>query len=241
MRQIVLDTETTGLEFKHGHRIIEIGCVELRNRRKTERYFHQYINPQREIDDGAFEIHGISNDFLSDKPAFNHIAREFIDFIRGAELIIHNAPFDIGFINYELEQLGPEWGKVEDYCKITDTLVMARERHPGQKNSLNALCQRYAVDNSQREQHGALLDARILMDVYLAMTGGQATLILDVGDDRINTTGKTENLDMHRIKLRVIPPDAEEYAAHQRRLQEIDIKSAGKCIWKKIENRVADE
>ena len=233
MRKIVLDTETTGLEYKLGHRIIEIGCVELMNRRKTEHYFHQYINPEREIDDGAFEVHGISNDFLSDKPTFRNIAREFIDFIRDAELIIHNAPFDLGFINHELEQLGPGWGKVEDYCTITDTLVMARERHPGQKNSLNALCQRYAVDNSQREQHGALLDARILMDVYLAMTGGQATLVLDTGNNRHNSTEITRNLDPDRAKLRVILPDAQEVAAHQKRLQEIDKKSAGGCIWKK--------
>ena len=236
MQLIVLDTETTGLEYKLGHRIIEIGCVELRNRRKTERYFHQYINPQREIDDGAFEVHGISNDFLSDKPDFRSIAREFIDFIRGGELIIHNAPFDIGFINYELEQLGPEWGKVEDYCTITDTLVMARERHPGQKNSLDALCQRYAVDNSHREQHGALQDALILMDVYLAMTGGQATLVLDAGNDRLETADITGNLDHERAKPRVILPDAEELAAHRKRLQEIDKKSAGQCIWKKMEN-----
>ena len=233
MRQIVLDTETTGLEYKLGHRIIEIGCVELRNRRQTEYYFHQYINPQREIDDGAFEVHGISNEFLSDKPTFRNIAREFIDFIRDAELIIHNAPFDLGFINHELEQLGPEWGKVEDYCTITDTLVMARERHPGQKNSLNALCQRYAVDNSQREQHGALLDARILMEVYLAMTGGQATLILDTGNNRPDSNGIIRNLDPGRAKLKVILPDPEEVAAHQERLREIDKKSAGKCIWEK--------
>ena len=241
MRQIVLDTETTGLEYKLGHRIIEIGCVELVNRRKTERYFHQYINPQREIDDGAFEVHGISNDFLSDKPTFGNIAREFIDFIRDAELIIHNAPFDIGFLNNELEQLGPEWGKVEDYCTIIDTLVMARERHPGQKNSLNALCQRYAVDNSQRELHGALLDARILMDVYLTMTGGQANLVLDTGNKKPNPAGITGNLDPDRARLRVILPDTEELAAHQKRLREIDEKSAGNCIWGKNESGVKED
>lgn len=236
MRQIVLDTETTGLEYKLGHRIIEIGCLELRNRRKTEHFFHQYINPQRDIDDGAFEVHGISNDSLSDKPVFLDIASELIEFIRDAELIIHNAPFDIGFINYELEQLGPEWGRVEDYCTVTDTLVMARERHPGQKNSLNALCQRYSVDNSQRELHGALLDAQILADVYLAMTGGQATLVLDNSDNKADVSAITGSLDTGRANLRVILPDAEELAAHQERLRQIDKNSDGKCIWELNEN-----
>lgn len=240
MRQIVLDTETTGLEYKLGHRIIEIGCVELRNRRKTERYFHQYINPQREIDDGAFEVHGISNDFLSDKPTFTNVVRDFIDFIRDAELIIHNAPFDIGFINNELEQLGEEWGKVEDYCTITDTLVMARERHPGQKNSLNALCQRYAIDNSQREQHGALLDAQILVDVYLAMTGGQATLVLDTASNNINSTVINRRLEPARSGSRVILPNAEELAAHKKRLQQIDNISGGQCIWVKSQNKITE-
>ncbi len=234
MRQIILDTETTGLEVKQGHRIIEIGCVELRNRRKTDRQFHHYINPEREIDDGAYEVHGISNEFLSDKPTFCDIVQEFIDFIRDSELIIHNAPFDIGFLNYELEQLGPEWGRVEDYCKITDTLVMARERHPGQKNSLDALCQRYNVDNSQREQHGALLDAQILLDVFLAMTGGQAALLLDDEAEPNSTTSEARRLDPNRPKLRVIQPSAEELAAHQKRLETIDKKSGGRCVWKKM-------
>ena len=238
MRQIILDTETTGLEVKQGHRIIEIGCVELRNRRKTDLHFHHYINPEHEIDDGAYEVHGISNEFLSDKPIFRDIAQDFIDFIRDSELIIHNAPFDTGFLNYELEQLGPEWGRVEDYCKITDTLVMARERHPGQKNSLDALCQRYNVDNSQREQHGALLDAQILLDVYLAMTGGQAALSLDDEAEPNSTATETRCLDTNRSKLRVILPSAEELAAHQQRLETIDKKSGGKCVWKIIEGDV---
>jgi DNA polymerase III subunit epsilon len=241
MRQIVLDTETTGLEYRQGHRIIEIGCVELNNRKKTDSYYHQYINPQRDIDDGAFEVHGISNAFLSDKPVFSHIVREFLDFIRDGELIIHNAPFDIGFINYELEQIGPEWGRVEDYCKITDTLVMAREKHPGQKNSLDALCQRYAIDNSQREQHGALLDAQILVDVYLAMTGGQATLVLDVSNDRLNTSDQTSPLYRERPQLKIIKPNNDECLAHQRRLLEIDKISGGQCIWKRIDEKSADK
>ena len=232
MRQIILDTETTGLEVKQGHRIIEIGCVELKNRRKTDHHFHHYINPERDIDDGAFEVHGISNESLSDKPAFRDIAREFIDFIRDSELIIHNAPFDIGFLNYELELLGPEWGRIEDYCKITDTLVMARERHPGQKNSLDALCQRYNIDNSQRELHGALLDAQILLDVYLVMTGGQTALLLD-DEAELNHPGReARQMDPNRPKLRVIQPSQEELAAHRKRLETIDKKSGGKCVWK---------
>ena len=235
MRQIILDTETTGLEVKQGHRIIEIGCVELKNRRMTDHYFHRYINPGRDIDDGAYEVHGISNEFLSDKPMFRDIAQEFINFIRDSELIIHNAPFDIGFLNFELEQLGPEWGKVEDCCRITDTLLIARERHPGQKNSLDALCQRYNVDNSQREQHGALLDAQILSDVYLAMTGGQAALLLDDEAEQSGTAREARRLDPNRPRLRVIRPTADELAAHQKRLETIDKKSAGKCVWTRME------
>ena len=177
MRQIILDTETTGLEPSQGHRIIEIGCVELVNRRLTGNHYHQYIQPDREVHVDAIEIHGITNEFLVDKPRFEQIAREFADFIKGAELVIHNAPFDVGFINHEFVRLGPEWGKVQDQCGILDTLKMAREMHPGQRNTLDALCKRYDVDNSGRTLHGALLDAEILADVYLAMTGGQ----VDVG------------------------------------------------------------
>ena len=235
MRQIVLDTETTGLEPGRGHRIIEIGCVELNNRRITARSFHHYINPGREIDDGAFEIHGISNEFLSSKPGFRDIAQEFIDFIRDSEVIIHNAPFDVGFINAELELLGPVWGRVEDYCRIVDTLVMAREKHPGQKNSLDALCQRYKVDNSRRELHGALLDARILLDVYLAMTGGQTDLSLDeqlAPGARVQQQARV--LDAGRPQLRVLEPTPAENALHQKRIDTIDRKSGGKCVWKKI-------
>lgn len=232
MRQIVLDTETTGLEFKQGHRIIEIGCVEIMDRRRTNRHFHQYINPEREIDDGAFEVHGISNEFLADKPAFRDIAADFMDFIRGSELIIHNAPFDIGFLNNELELLGPEWGTIESVAGVIDTLIMARERHPGQKNSLDALCQRYHVDNSQREQHGALLDAQILLDVYLAMTGGQATLSLgDADGGSHDYSAKIRRLDPDRAPLRIIEPGSDEIAAHQRRLERIHEISGGNCIW----------
>lgn len=179
MRQIVLDTETTGLETSQDHRIIEIGCVELIDRRITDNHWHHYINPDREIDAGAFEVHGISNESLKDKPRFRDVARDFIDYIEGAELVIHNAPFDIGFLNHELSKLEDETSSIGRYCTVLDTLVMARQKHPGQKNNLDALCKRYEIDNSQRSLHGALLDARILADVYLIMTGGQTALSLD--------------------------------------------------------------
>ena len=230
-RQIILDTETTGLEPGDGHRIIEIGCVEIRNRRKSERMFHQYLNPHRLIDDGAFEVHGISNESLVDKPVFADIAQDLIDFIRDSEVIIHNAPFDIAFINAELKLLGKKWGKLEDYCRITDTLVMARELHPGQKNSLDALCSRYQIDNSQRDLHGALLDAQILLDVYLAMTGGQGSLSLE--DEQTLEDGNVRHklLVRDRGALRTIAPTAEDLQAHQLRLEAINKDSGGKCIW----------
>ncbi len=182
MRQIVLDTETTGLETSKGHRIIEIGCVELIDRRITDNHWHYFINPDREIDDGAYEVHGISIDFLQDKPLFEEIAQEFIAYIDGAELVIHNAPFDVGFLDYELGKLDAEPTTIEEHCRILDTLIMARQKHPGQKNNLDALCRRYEIDNSQRSLHGALLDAQILSEVYLAMTGGQTALGLDESD-----------------------------------------------------------
>ena len=232
MRQIVLDTETTGLEPKQGHRIIEIGCVEIINRRKTDTHFHQYLNPEREIEDGAFDVHGISNEFLADKPTFADIAQDLIEFIRDSELIIHNAPFDVGFIDAELKQLGKQWGKVEDYCTIKDTLIMAREKHPGQKNNLDALCKRYEIDNSQRDLHGALLDAQILLDVYLKMTGGQEAMSFDSFSDQ-QTAGQTHAKvsDANRKPLRVIEPSEEELAAHEKYLQKIKEESGGKCLW----------
>jgi DNA polymerase III subunit epsilon len=179
IRQVILDTETTGLETSRGHRIIEIGCVEVINRRITNNHFHQYIQPDREIDAGAFDVHGISSEFLSDKPKFSEISKEFIEYIDGAELVIHNAPFDIGFIDSEFSRLNPAGPVTEQICGVLDTLVLARQKHPGQKNNLDALCRRYMIDNSQRSLHGALLDARILADVYLVMTGGQGSLGLD--------------------------------------------------------------
>jgi DNA polymerase III subunit epsilon len=234
IRQVILDTETTGLESKQGHRIIEIGCVEIINRRKTDNSFHQYLNPAREIEDGAFDVHGLSNEFLTDKPLFADIAQDFIDFVRDSEVIIHNAPFDIAFIDAELSRLGKQWGNLENYCRIIDTLTMARELHPGQKNSLDALCTRYEVDNSQRELHGALLDAQILLDVYLAMTGGQTKLLLD--EERENQAGEldtAQKIDSDRPALRIIRPDAEEFAAHEQRLTQIDKESGGHCVWKR--------
>jgi DNA polymerase-3 subunit epsilon len=237
LRQIVLDTETTGLEPSQGHRIIEIGCVELINRRKTENTFHQYLNPEREIEDGAYDVHGLSTDFLSDKPLFKDIAQDFIEFIRDAELIIHNAPFDIAFLNAELNNLGKKWGKIDEICTITDTLKTARDLHPGQKNSLDALCGRYSVDNSSRNLHGALLDARILLDVYLAMTGGQTSLLLDEDEVRIDSIETSQiRLDTLQSSLPVIYANDDELAAHDERLEDINKKADGECIWLKLKD-----
>jgi len=233
MRQIVLDTETTGLEVASGHRIIEIGCVELENRRLTGNHFHQYINPQREIDQGAIEVHGITNDFLADKPLFERIAQDFVDFVRGAELVIHNAPFDVGFLDAELKRL--DIAPLESVCTVTDTLVMARTRHPGQRNNLDALCQRYDVDNSQRDLHGALLDAEILADVYLAMPGGQTNLQLSgsAGEGGAQQGGETiGRLAADRKPLAVITASAQEIAAHEAQLDVIDKASGGNTLWR---------
>jgi DNA polymerase III subunit epsilon len=235
MRQIILDTETTGLEPKQGHRIIEIGCIEMINRRKTDRVFHHYLNPEREIDEGAVAVHGLRNEDLTDKPLFMDIAQDLIDFIRDSEVIIHNAPFDIAFIDAELKRLGKQWGQLENYCRVLDTLSRARELHPGQKNSLDALCTRYDVDNSQREMHGALLDAQILLDVYLAMTREQTSLSLDEDDSNESTDIELRaRIDADRPPLRVIEPSAEERAAHEQRLSAIDEASGGKCLWLKM-------
>lgn len=237
MRQIVLDTETTGLEPALGHRIIEIGCVELVHRRLTERRYHQYLCPDREVEGGALEVHGIDNEFLKDKPRFADIASEFIDFVRGAELVIHNAPFDTAFIDHELRLLGPHWGHLEEHCRVVDTLALARELHPGQKNSLDALCRRYGVDNSQRELHGALLDAEILADVYLAMTGGQSTLELHSGapGEDAQVPAARGQVSADRPALAVIRASAEELSAHARRLEAIEAASGGRCVWRELE------
>jgi len=233
MRQIVLDTETTGLEPKQGHRIIEIGCVELVNRRLTGNHYHQYLQPDREIDEGAIEVHGISNEFLADKPRFADVVDDFLDFVRGAELVIHNAPFDVGFIDHELALLGSEYGRIEDHCGVLDTLALARQMHPGQKNNLDALCRRYDVDNAHRELHGALLDAEILADVYLMMTGGQTDLLLDgQSEDGRETASEIRRLAEGRPALRVIRADGDELAAHEARLAAIDEASGGRCLWR---------
>jgi DNA polymerase-3 subunit epsilon len=234
VRQVVLDTETTGLEVSQGHKIIEIGCVEIIDRRLTGRHYHQYINPGRDIDQGAIEVHGITNEFLKDKPAFAAIIDEFLEFINGAELVIHNAPFDIGFLNAELSEYKASLGKMSDYASVVDTLVMARQKHPGQRNSLDALCQRYYVDNSQRDLHGALLDAEILADVYLLMTGGQTRLSLG-GEDNTEDGGEVitdiRRLDASRPPLKVIHANSDELSAHEKRLQAISKTSDGNCLW----------
>jgi DNA polymerase-3 subunit epsilon len=230
-RLVVLDTETTGLNPQEGHRIIEIGCVEVINRRLTGKRFHAYINPERVIDAGAIEVHGITNQFLEDKPVFSGVVKDFIAFIKGAELVIHNAPFDVGFINAEFLKLNNQTGVVTDYSKVFDTLAFARKKHPGQRNSLDALCKRYSIDNSHRELHGALLDAEILADVFLLMTGGQSSL-LDEHQAEVEAV-KSEIkyvLKDDRPALRVIRCSEEELIEHQLRLEAIE-KAGGGCIW----------
>ncbi|MGV6859473.1 MAG: DNA polymerase III subunit epsilon [bacterium] len=228
MRQIVLDTETTGLEHKQGHRIIEVGCVEMINRRVTKGDFHYYINPDREIDQGAIEVHGITNEFLEDKPHWADISADFLEYIRGAAVIIHNAPFDVGFINAELKRQDPSLGRMEDYCTILDTLALAREMHPGQRNTLDALCKRYDIDNSHRELHGALLDSRILADVYLMMTGGQKALTLDEEDEAVETQelAPVEYLSRTPGGLKVLKASEQELALHSEALAAVE-KLAG--------------
>jgi len=236
MRQIVLDTETTGLEPTEGHRIIEIGCVELLDRRLTRNNFHQYLRPDREIHQGAVQVHGITDEFLCDKPRFPDIAEDFIGYVRGAELIIHNAPFDVGFLNQELGLWREDAEPIDKLCRITDTLIMAKSLHPGQRNNLDALCKRYEVDNSQRDLHGALLDAKILADVYLAMSGGQVSLSLGAahgGPGTGGARGGPHRLSGQRPPLVVVRAGAEELAAHQARLAAIGAASGGECLWLK--------
>lgn len=235
MRQVVLDTETTGLEVNQGHRIIEIGCVEIVNRRLTGRHYHQYIKPNRDIDEGALAVHGISTEFLGDKPTFDRIADEFLEFIDGAELIIHNAPFDVGFIDAELKRLDPSIPLTAQRCSVTDSLLLARAKHPGQRNSLDALCQRYEVDNASRTLHGALLDAEILADVYLVMTGGQTSLGLhgdDDSDSGQNGGQRIRRLPTDRPRLAVISATEDECAHHEARLDAIAKASGGKVLWR---------
>lgn len=232
LRQIVLDTETTGLEPEQGHRIIEIGCVELIDRQLTGNNYHQYLQPDRDIDEGAVEVHGITNEFLTDKPRFTDIVDDFLHYIDSAQLIIHNAPFDVGFMDHEIRLVSEQLPTIADRCMVIDTLTMARRKHVGQRNSLDALCKRYDIDNSHRELHGALLDAEILADVYLMMTGGQVSLQLDQeeggGQEGSQEMG-IQRLANNRPKLKVMRASADEMAEHEARLSDL---GAG-CVWLK--------
>lgn len=230
MRQIVLDTETTGIDPAEGHRIIEIGCVELMERQLTGRHYHVYINPDREVEQEAISVHGITNDFLADKPRFAEIAEEFFEFIKGAELVIHNAAFDVGFMDAEFARLKPV-RKVADHCGVLDSLAIARRKHPGQKNNLDALCKRYGVDNSNRELHGALLDAEILADVFLLLTGGQTALSLDAGSDGEEGGHSIRRLPEDRPRLAVVRATDDELAAHEAFLDTVE-KAGGEALWR---------
>ncbi len=259
MRQIILDTETTGLDPKQGHKIIEVGCIEMAKRRMTGNTFHHYIQPNREIDEAAIEVHGITLETLKDKPIFGDLAAELLDFLKGAELIIHNAPFDVAFLNHEFKQAGLGEKVIDQHCSIVDTLVMARHKHPGQKNNLNALCKRYGVDNSQRQLHGALLDAEILADVYLMMTGGQISLLGESDDltwsggirsgseTRANYRASGDRAELNendneQSRVRqfrqtpVIKASEEELAAHQSWLDLLEKSTPGNVVWKTMNN-----
>lgn len=225
MRQIVLDTETTGIGPAQGHRVIEIGCVELIERRLTGRHYHVYLNPERPVDEGAFKVHGISNEFLADKPRFDQVVSDFIAFVDGAQLIIHNAPFDVGFLNSELKHV--KWMKsLEKHCQIFDTLVYAREKHPGQRNSLDALCKRYEIDNSNRQLHGALLDAEILAWVYLAMTGGQASLFAEESFNETSSKARNKSQKFTEVMdFPLLKASEDELEQHEKFIKKIAQKS----------------
>jgi len=233
MRQIVLDTETTGLDPAEGHRIIEIGCVEMVERQLTGRNYHVYVNPEREVEAEAITIHGITNEFLVDKPKFSAVADEFFEFIKGAELVIHNAAFDIGFMDSEFGRIKPV-RKTADHCGVVDSLALARAKHPGQKNNLNALCKRYGVDNSNRELHGALLDAEILAEVYLLLTGGQTALSLDAGSENGGGSGGIRRVSSDRPELAIVKATEAENKAHQAFMTAME-KKAGGTVWSKLE------
>jgi len=236
MRQIVLDTETTGLEVSQGHRVIEIGAVEMVDRRLTGQHFHRYLNPERDVDDGAYEVHGLSREFLADKPRFADIADEFLAFVGEAELIIHNAPFDVAFLDQELARTPRTSIGLRSICRVIDSLALARHKHPGQKNSLDALCRRYHVDNSARQLHGALLDAEILADVYLAMTGGQTQLFSAEGDSTADVPGGTsiqQRLPSERPPLKIQRASLDELEAHERLLDLLDGRTSNGCVWRR--------
>ncbi len=238
MRLIVLDTETTGLEPKQGHRLIEIGAIEMVNRRLTGKSFHEYVHPERDIPMEAQAVHGITEDFLKEKPLFSAIADNFIEFISGAELIIHNAPFDLGFLDNELAMVGKKLGlsypKIADICTITDSLKLARKKHPGQKNNLDALCRRYGINNAHRQLHGALLDSEILADVYLGMTGGQADLLLATqtpSNSATSALASSNEISLIAHELTVIEATEEELRAHEAKLELVAKASNGECLW----------
>lgn len=236
MRQIVLDTETTGLDPKQGHRVIEIGCVEIENRKLTGRHFHRYLNPERDIDEAAVEVHGLTRAFLSSKPLFRQVEDEFIEFIRDSELVIHNAPFDLGFLDNELVLNNSKVPQIDSFCGVLDTLLLARKKHPGQRNNLDALCKRYGIDNTQRELHGALLDAEILADVYLVMTSGQSSLLLkEESEEVVETQNRVRKFNPDRPKLKVVTANDAELAAHESRLVEIAKRSDDSCVWTQLE------
>ena len=228
-RQIVLDTETTGLNAHLGDRVIEIGCVELLQRRVTERHFHQYLNPERDIDEGAIKVHGLTREFLSDKPLFKDVAAEFLDYVKGAELLIHNAGFDVEFLDRELSLAG--LGKLSTHVAgVIDTLAMARELHPGKRNALDTRCERYAVDNAHRPLHGARLDARLLAEVYLAMTRGQESLVIEL-ESRESVAAGASKIDAS--KLIVLKASEEELAAHEKILDRVDKQAKGGSVWRR--------
>ena len=237
MRQIFLDTETTGLSPENGDRIVEIGCVELLNRKLTGNNLHFYLNPERDSHEDALKVHGISNEFLKDKPKFGEIADELLEYLQGADVLIHNAPFDVGFINKELElQKRPP---IKTYVNsVADTLAMAKDMFPGKRNSLDALCDRLGVDNSGRTLHGALLDAELLADVYIYMTRGQDALLIEV-EDSSDSKKRADAIDMQSLKLTVISASEQELAAHEEVLEQIDKASNGQTLWRSKEERVA--
>ena len=235
MRQVVLDAETTGLEVRQGHRLVEIACVEMVGRRLTGRHWQTYLNPERAMDEGASQVTGIRDEHLVDKPLFADKVDEFLAFVDGAELIIHNASFDVGFLDAELARLGEAYGRIGDRCSVLDTLAMARERYPGQRNSLDALCKRLGVDNSRRDLHGGLIDAQLLADVYLAMTSGQVALDLAFEQPQESTQATAAAPLVLRGRPRVLRASAEESALHEQRLDALDKSAGGASVWRRLE------
>ncbi|MDF2690656.1 MAG: polymerase subunit epsilon [Gammaproteobacteria bacterium] len=237
MRQIILDTETTGLETRDGHRIIEIGCIELVDRRLTGNHLHFYLNPDRYIDEGALQVHGISSEFLADKPRFYQVVDQLMDYLKGAELVIHNASFDVGFLNYELSLLRRnDWNLINDHCTILDTLALARTKHPGQRLSLDALCKRYGISNAHRKLHGALLDAQLLAEVYLALTSGQESLLFHEAEDQATMSQESIDISNGRqaLNLTVVKADSSESQAHDEYISMLEKVSNDKAIWSKL-------